>query len=206
MSDDTTKPADAADRVRRYCESSARAVEELGRTAGADMVRAAELIADALGAGGKVLLCGNGGSAADVQHVASELLGVLDHTVLVRPGLAAVALTADPLYLTASANDFGFDQIFERQVAALGRAGDVLIGISTSGNSANVVRAIERAAEVGLGTVVLTGRDGGRAAAIANVAVRVPVDRAQQVQEAHTVVGHVLCGLVEERLFNGTHL
>jgi D-sedoheptulose 7-phosphate isomerase len=119
----------------------------------------------------------------------------------VRPALAAIALTTDTSFLTANANDFGFEGVFARQVEALGRRGDVLMGISTSGNSPNVLRAVARAHQVGLHTVALTGSTGGKLAALAEVTVRVPSTSVQHIQETHIAIGHILCLLVEETLF-----
>lgn len=157
---------------------------------------AAGLLSQALRSGGKLLLCGNGGSAADCQHLAAEFVSALSHD-LERPGLAAIALTTDTSLITAHANDFGFGHIFERQVQALGRPGDVLIGISTSGESENVVRAFRCARLQGLRTVALTGSGGGRLLALADACVRVPSTNVQHVQECHITIAHLLCMLVE---------
>ena len=146
------------------------------------------------------MLCGNGGSAADSQHIAGELVSVLSQKFL-RPGLAAIALTTDTSILTASANDFGFGGIFERQVQALGQEGDVLVGISTSGNSENVLRAVRLAKASGIKTVGLLGGGGGQLADIVDVAVVIPSSNVQNIQEAHITVGHILCDLVERALF-----
>src|SRR5207237_1342221 len=138
-----------------------------------DVVSAAEIIAASLHRGGKILLCGNGGSAADAQHLAAELVSTLTKDN-VRQALAAIALTTDTSILTAISNDFGYDGVFERQVEALGRPGDVVVGISTSGNSVNVVRALDRARAHGLRAVALTGEDGGKMQPAADVTIRVP--------------------------------
>lgn len=170
---------------------------------------AADVLAHALQAGNKILLCGNGGSAADCQHMVAEFTSCLTQDFK-RPGLAAVALTTDTSFLTAYANDFGFEGVFERQVQAIGHAGDVLIGISTSGNSKNVVRAVLMAKESGIKTVVLTGA-GGRLkeiADIADIAICVPSTATQPIQETHLAIEHILCDIVERLLFgrieNGT--
>ena len=163
---------------------------------------AASYMHESLHRDGKILICGNGGSAADSQHIASELVSVLDRS-FPRPALAAIALTTDTSFLTASANDFGFDGIFERQVQALGREGDTLIGISASGASENVVRALLEARQRGLNTVALTGASGGRVAEVADATVLVPSETVQHIQECHIAVGHILCDLVERRLFPG---
>lgn len=161
---------------------------------------AAELMVASLRAGGKVLLCGNGGSAADCQHMAAELVSQMQKDFQ-RPGLAAIALTTDTSFLTAFSNDFGYERAFERQVQALGKPGDVLIGISTSGSSANVLRAFEAAATLGMHTIALTGA-GGRLASMATVAVSVPSSNTQHIQETHLAVEHALCDLIECHLFD----
>lgn len=165
-----------------------------------DIERAARMIAECLGKGGCLLLCGNGGSAADCQHIAAEFTNALNREFM-RPPLSAIALTTDTSFLTASANDFGFEGVFARQVEALGRRGDVLVAISTSGNSANVVRAVERARELGVFTIGLTGTQGGKLAECADARVRVPSADVQHIQETHAVIGHVLCLVVERILF-----
>jgi D-sedoheptulose 7-phosphate isomerase len=149
---------------------------------------------EVLVAGGKVLWCGNGGSAADAQHLAAEFVGRFQRE---RRGLASIALTTDSSVLTSIANDYGFNAIFRRQVEALGRPGDALVGISTSGNSANVCAALEEARALGLYTVALTGGSGGRMAEFADALLCVPSKVTARVQEAHIFCGHVLCDLVE---------
>jgi phosphoheptose isomerase len=163
------------------------------------IVAAAELIARAFQVGGKLLICGNGGSAADCQHMAAEFVSRLSKD-FDRPGLPAIALTTDTSFLTAFANDCGYDGVFERQVQALGRDGDVLIGISTSGNSPNVVRAVKAARGCGMRTIVLTG-SGGRLAALADIAISVPSTDTQHIQESHLTIEHIVCALVEQHLF-----
>lgn len=164
-----------------------------------DIVSAATVMADALRAGGKVLLCGNGGSAADCQHMAGELVGRFAKDVR-RPALAALALTTDTSFITAQANDESFDSIFERQVQALGRAGDVLVAISTSGRSANVLAAASAAREVGMRVIALTSK-GASLATVSDVAICVPSVDTQRIQEAHLAIEHVLCDLTEQTLF-----
>lgn len=163
------------------------------------VLAAADLITTAFLAGGKVLLCGNGGSAADCQHMAAEFVSRLTKD-FDRPGLPAIALTTDTSFLTAFANDCGFDGIFARQVQALGTPGDVLLGISTSGSSPNVVLAAKTARAAGLRTIALTGA-GGRLSAIVDVAIAVPSADTQHIQEAHLAIEHLICGLVERDLF-----
>lgn len=148
--------------------------------------------------GGKILLCGNGGSAADAQHIAAELSGRFR---MERKPLYAEALTVNTSYLTAVANDYSFDEVFARMVRAKGKPGDVLIGISTSGNSPNVVKAMQTAKSLGLHAIGLSGFEGGSILAHCDVAIRVPASDTARVQEAHILVGHILCQLIEEGLF-----
>ena len=163
----------------------------------AEVDAAGRMAADCLAAGGKLLLCGNGGSASDAQHFAAELVGrFLEH----REPYVAVALTADAAVLTCIGNDYAFDDVFARQVAGLGRAGDLLVAISTSGESENVVRAARQARHGGLRVLGLTGRTGGRLAAECDVAIVVPSASTARIQEAHILVIHTLCELVEHRL------
>ncbi len=155
-------------------------------------------IAESFKSGGKVLLCGNGGSASDAQHIAAEFVG---RFVMNRSALPAVALTTDTSILTAVGNDFGFDTIFARQVEALGAKGDIFIGISTSGNSANVVKALESAKAKGMVTVGLLGGAGGQCATLCDYSIVVPSPEAARVQEVHILIGHILCGISERALF-----
>jgi D-sedoheptulose 7-phosphate isomerase len=155
---------------------------------------AAARMADCLRAGGKLMFCGNGGSAADSQHLAAEFTGRFLND---RPPLAALALSTDSSALTCIANDYAFDQVFERQLRALGRRGDVLVAISTSGHSANVLRAVRAARELGIATIGLLGRDGGALASLCDIAVVVPSQTTARIQEAHIFIGHVWCAMVE---------
>jgi phosphoheptose isomerase len=184
--------------VDRNFESAIDAMKRSQLRLRATLLDAVDVIADSLGNGGKVLVCGNGGSAADAQHFAAELVGHYMHPD--RPGQPVIALSCDSSLLTAWSNDVGFEEVFARQVQALGRAGDVLVGISTSGNSANVVNAFAAAKEAGVHCVGLLGRAGGRAASLADVAVVVPSGDTQRIQEVHAVALHIICELVEERL------
>ena len=159
--------------------------------------RAGALIANALGAGRKLLLCGNGGSAADSQHIAAELTG---RFIQDRRPLAALALTTDTSALTCIANDYSFEDVFARQVAGLGAPGDCLIGISTSGQSRNVIKAVEVARGVGMPVIGLLGRDGGALRTLCDVAIVVPSPTTARIQEAHILIGHTLCGLIETTL------
>jgi D-sedoheptulose 7-phosphate isomerase len=163
------------------------------------LARAVDLVADALKADRKILLFGNGGSAADAQHISAELVG---RFLGERKGLPAIALTTDTSALTAIANDYGYDEVFARQVRALGRAGDVAIGISTSGKSPSVLRAIEAAKELGMKTLGLTGGTGGALAGLVDVSLCVSASTLScRIQETHILIGHVLCELVDRRLF-----
>jgi D-sedoheptulose 7-phosphate isomerase len=155
---------------------------------------AAARMAGCLRAGGKLMFCGNGGSAADSQHLAAEFTGRFLND---RPPLAALALSTDSSALTCIANDYAFDQVFERQLRALGRRGDVLVAISTSGHSANVLRAVRAARELGIATIGLLGRDGGALAGLCDIAVVVPSQTTARIQEAHIFIGHVWCAMVE---------
>jgi D-sedoheptulose 7-phosphate isomerase len=158
----------------------------------------AELAAEALRAGGKLLLAGNGGSAADAQHIAGELVGRLNYD---RAPVAAIALTTDSSVLTAVANDYGYENVFERQIRGLGRPGDVLIAISTSGRSPNILRAIATARQQGLTVVGLTGRSGGEMAPLCDLCLQAPAEATQLIQQIHITAAHIICGIVEERLF-----
>ena len=155
-------------------------------------------LAVALGAGRKLLLAGNGGSAADAQHIAGEFLSRLNYD---RAPTAAIALTTDSSVLTAIGNDYGYERVFERQVRGLGQEGDVLLAISTSGRSPNILRAIAAARELGLVTIGLTGSTGGEMAALCDLCLHAPSDSTPLIQQIHITAGHVICGLVEERLF-----
>jgi D-sedoheptulose 7-phosphate isomerase len=186
--------------IRQRLAAGAELRRYTAETCAALIAQAGALLTEAFRHGGRLLLCGNGGSAADCQHLAAEFVNVLNRANS-RPALGAIALTTDGALLTANANDFGFEHVFERQVEAHGRAGDVLLAISTSGDSPNVVRALERARVQGLATVALTGGRGGLAADKADLAIKIPSDDTQLIQETHLAVGHMLCALVERALF-----
>tara|TARA_B100001758_G_scaffold62460_1_gene51984 strand:- start:13108 stop:13689 length:582 start_codon:yes stop_codon:yes gene_type:complete len=148
--------------------------------------------------GKKILFCGNGGSASDAQHIAAELSGRFHFD---RPPLYAEALHVNTSYLTAVANDYGYDQTYSRMLEACGRQGDILVGISTSGNSHNVVNALEKANELGLTTVGFTGNNGGQMNKICDIIVKVPSEHTARIQEAHILLGHIICQLIEEEMF-----
>ncbi len=155
---------------------------------------------EALKRGNKIIFCGNGGSAADSQHLAAELVG---RYKLNRPAMNSLALTVDTSILTAVANDYGYETVFSRQLEGVGRAGDVLVGLSTSGNSANIVSAMKLASRMGIATVALTGQSGGAMKELADFALAVPSDMTNHIQEMHIALGHIICGQVEEILYGG---
>jgi phosphoheptose isomerase len=186
-------------KIENHLLQSAEIKRQTAASCAGSIAKAADLIAKVYLSGRKLLLCGNGGSAADCQHMAAEFVSRLSKD-LDRRALPAIALTTDTSFLTAFSNDCGFEGIFERQVEALGSAGDVLIGISTSGNSSNVLRAIEAARKRNMGTIALTG-NGGRLATMADVVIAVPSTDTQYIQEAHLAVEHIVCELVEFVLF-----
>ncbi len=169
-------------------------VFEAVRQSPGQKLRIAQVVRAALAAGKKVFFCGNGGSAADSQHLAAEFVGRFQKE---REGLPAVALTVDTSILTAVANDYGYERIFARQVEALGRTGDVLVAISTSGNSANVLRAVEVAKARGMYCVGMTAAGGGRLATLCDECIAVPAQNTARAQEMHILLGHILCELVE---------
>lgn len=161
------------------------------------IAQAAQMLVDTLRGGHKVLLCGNGGSAADAQHIAAELTG---RFVKERAALPAIALTTDTSALTAIGNDYGYQRVFARQVEALARPGDLLIGISTSGNSPNVLEALQAARNLGCRTLALTGRNGGQATQAADLNLVVPAEATARIQEMHILIGHILCQAVDEMM------
>lgn len=159
---------------------------------------AAEMVTDAYRRGGKTLLAGNGGSAADAQHIAGEFVS---RFYFDRPGIPSIALSTDTSILTAIGNDYGFDRLFERQVQAHAQIGDVFIGITTSGNSENIVKALTVCKEKGIKSIVLTGKNGGRVSDICDICLKVPSGETPRIQESHILIGHIICCIVEEELF-----
>jgi D-sedoheptulose 7-phosphate isomerase len=191
---------DAVTRVRDHFAESIATKQMAAEQLVESIAAAGQVMSDALLDDGKILSCGNGGSAADAQHFSSELLNRFE---MERPGLPAFALTTDSSTLTSISNDYSFDEIFSKQVRALGKPQDVLLGISTSGNSENVIRAIAAAHERGMKVVALTGRDGGRMAGVfaeGDVEIRVPATRTARIQEVHLLVIHCLCDLIDTTL------
>lgn len=195
-SDPSTESGDV---FTRLLEDSLAAISGL-RALRPLALQAAEMMTRALRDGNKILTCGNGGSAAESAHLATELLCRLEKD---RRSLPAVNLAADAAFLTATANDYTFDEVFARQVTGLGKPGDVLVAFTTSGNSKNVLRALEAAKEAGVRSVALLGRDGGKAAALADVALIVPARATMHIQEGHQVLLHILCAEIEAALFPG---
>lgn len=197
-----TRPAPPLDATttdaafRAYCRDSAEAMAALGDLA-PQLVQAAEMMIAALAPGGGVLFCGNGGSAADAQHLAAELEG---RYLIDRAPLSGLALTVNSSSLTAIGNDYGFDQVFARQVLAHGRPGDLLVALSTSGNSPNVLAAIQAARTRQMAVLGLTGAGGGKMGDLCDLCLKVPATRTPLIQQLHIAAGHMLCGVVEERL------
>lgn len=183
--------------LERSLKEHLDAIQNLLRTRISEIEQAGEMICQALSSGHKILLCGNGGSAADAQHIAAELVGKYE---MERPGLPAVALTTDTSALTALSNDYGYEQVFARQVRALAAAGDVLIAISTSGGSANIIEATKAAKDSGCKTIALVGATPGVLDSSCDVVVNVPASRTSRIQEAHITIGHLWCEMVDARI------
>ncbi len=187
--------SEALERVRLVLEQSIQVKQELLETCASEIARAAEQTAATFARGGKVLLFGNGGSAADALHIAAEWVGRYRGE---RQALPAIALGTNPAELTALSNDYGYDRVFVRGVEAHGRAGDLAIALSTSGNSPNVLAGVEAARDRGLFTIALTGKGGGELAGLVDLAIRVPSDDTPRIQEAHITIGHAICEVVDE--------
>ncbi|MZH02544.1 MAG: D-sedoheptulose 7-phosphate isomerase [Nitrospinae bacterium] len=184
-------------RVKDFLYTSAELKKTVADTLSGDILEAAKLIKSRLDREGKLILMGNGGSAADSQHIAAELVGRFKKE---RRAIPAIALTVDTSSLTALGNDYGFDTIFERQVEAHAREKDAVVGISTSGNSENVVRALKRANAIGAETIGLVGNNGGKIKDVANLSIVVPSNDTARIQEVHITIGHIICELIEEDL------
>ncbi|MFQ5672774.1 MAG: D-sedoheptulose 7-phosphate isomerase [Nitrospinales bacterium] len=182
------------ERVKQFLYASADLKRRIAETLSPDILQAAQWIQRSLAQGGKLLLMGNGGSAGDAQHIAAELVGRFKAE---RKALPAIALTVDSSSLTALGNDYGFEYIFERQIQALVKPGDVVLGISTSGNSENIIRGLKRANELDAVTIALLGNEGGRARQHAALALVVPSSDTARIQEAHITIGHIICELIE---------
>ncbi len=188
--------------IAASCAESAETKLAIATTCAAEIAATVATIVGSYRAGGKVMLCGNGGSAADAQHLATEMMIRLSHHIE-RPALGAVSLCTDASNLTAGGNDIGFENIFARNVEGLGRKGDVLIGISTSGNSKNVILALQKARAMGIACVGFLGNDGGKIKSLCDVAVVVPSKNTQRIQEGHIMIGHIVFELVEDALYGG---
>jgi D-sedoheptulose 7-phosphate isomerase len=180
--------------VRRRIQASVRVKQRFSQKLIRNVALAAEKIGECHRGGGKLILLGNGGSAADAQHIACELVG---RFLLERRALEAVALSTDTSILTCLGNDYGYDRIFERQIEACAKPGDVVVGISTSGNSPNVIRAVKRAKKAGCTTIGMTGRGGGKLKGMVDVLLNVPSEETPRIQESHILMGHIICELVE---------
>jgi D-sedoheptulose 7-phosphate isomerase len=187
-----------ADIIKDIIKESIKVKEAVLMKLPKEIKTAANMIASSLKKDGKVILFGNGGSAADSQHIAAEFVGRFK---LERQGLASIALTTNSSVITSIANDYGYEEIFSRQMEAIGSDNDIVIGISTSGNARNVIAGLLEAKRMGLKTIALTGSGGGEMATIADLALVVPSDNTARVQEAHIVIGHIICELAEQNLF-----
>lgn len=165
-----------------------------------DIINASEMILDAVKSGNKLMLCGNGGSAADSQHLATEFMIRLSHDIN-RKAIPAIALSTDSSNLTAGGNDIGFENIFARNIEGIGRKDDVLIGISTSGNSKNIIKAVQTAKSLGVKTICLLGSGGGKLKDECDLPIIVPSDNVQRIQESHITIGHILCEITERELY-----
>jgi len=185
--------------IVREIQESIAVKKELAGGATQLIADAARLIVASMQSGGKLIVFGNGGSAADAQHLSAELVGRYRHN---RKALAAIALTTDSSALTSISNDYGFDSVFSRQLEAIGKTGDVALASSTSGNSPNVVRAVTLAKELGIATVGLTGRSGGKLRGCVDICLSVPSDSTPRIQEAHSLIVHILSGIVEDAMVN----
>jgi len=173
---------------------------EIEKKCRADVFKAVDIIKDAYINGKKVLLCGNGGSAADCQHIATELMIRLSHDVN-RPALPAIALTTDTSNLTAGGNDIGFENVFARSIEGLGNEGDVLIAISTSGNSVNIIKAVDKAHEKKMKVIGFLGGSGGKLKGLVDLPIIIPSNNTQRIQEGHITIAHIICELVERELY-----
>ncbi len=185
--------------IQDQLAESAETKKKMFEACAGDILKAIDILINALNAKKKILICGNGGSAADAQHLATEL--VIRMTKANRPALAAIALTTDSSMLTAGGNDIGFENVFARQVEALGSPGDVLVAISTSGKSENVNRAVTEARRRGMSVIGFLGKDGGTTKAMVDVPIVIPSNDTQRIQEGHITVAHILCGIIENEMF-----
>lgn len=190
-----------ADKIRELFSASISAKQTAAETMVSDITRAIELLETAIKNGNKVLSCGNGGSAADAQHFSSEFINRFNQD---RESIPAIALTTDSSTLTSIANDYSYDEIFSRQISSLGQPGDILLAISTSGNSGNIVRAMQEAHKRGMQIIAFTGRNGGEMAGLIqnpDVELRVPSESTARIQEVHLLMIHILCARIDNRLY-----
>jgi D-sedoheptulose 7-phosphate isomerase len=188
-----------ADSLNESSETKLKMLKECSQ----DILSAVKIISDAYRKGKKVLLCGNGGSAADCQHIATELMIRLSHHIN-RPALPAIALTTDTSNLTAGGNDIGFENVFARNIEGLGNEGDVLIAISTSGNSLNIIKAVEKAGQKGMHIIGFLGGTGGKLKSSVHLPIIIPSPNTQRIQEGHITVAHIICELVEDELYGNS--
>ncbi len=186
--------------IQDQLEDSATTKKKIFEACSASIIKAVDAIFNALNNQKKILICGNGGSAADSQHIAAEL--VIRMTKPNRPPVAAIALTTDTSILTAGGNDIGFENIFSRQIEALGNEGDILIAISTSGNSENVNRAIQQARKKQMKIIGFLGKDGGASKNLVDIPIIIPAEDTQRIQEGHITVAHIICGIIENEMFS----
>jgi len=181
--------------IKNQILESARIKNKMVQNGVVEVEKAAELLIDCVNDGRKIYWCGNGGSAADAQHLATELMGGMsDHD---RMPIPSISLTTDSSFITAWSNDTDFDSVFSRQIQALGEVGDVLIGISTSGNSKNIINAIKQAKFKKLKTITFTGSTGGKLDGLADITIKIPSENTQRIQEAHIMIGQILCSIIE---------
>lgn len=188
------------DFLKQELKESSEVKLQIEKECSKDIIDSINLLVDSFKAGKKLLLCGNGGSAADSQHIAAEFMIRLSHD-LDRPAIPAVALTTDTSNLTAGGNDIGYENVFARNVQGLGNDGDVLIAISTSGNSGNIIKAVEMAHQKGMKAIGFLGGSGGKLKSMVDVAITIPSSSTQRIQEGHITVAHILCELVERKLY-----
>jgi D-sedoheptulose 7-phosphate isomerase len=186
--------------IEKALRESIKVKEEFIKENGPNLILFAEKVSQAFTADRKLMICGNGGSAADAQHIAAEFV---NRFMLERPPLPAIALTTDSSVITSIGNDYSFEDIFSKQIKAIGMEGDVLLAITTSGNSGNVISAVKAARSLGIYTVVWTGGDGGRVRSLADMALMVKSNTTARIQEAHSLAGHIVCQLVDYILFQG---
>jgi D-sedoheptulose 7-phosphate isomerase len=192
------------DREKFFEESlneSAQIKLDILRSCREDVYKAIDIMKACIQSGGKVMFCGNGGSAADSQHLATEFIIRLSHDIK-RPAMGAIALTTDSSLITAGANDIGYDNVFARQVEGLGKPGDVLVGISTSGNSGSIIKAFEMAKQKSVGTIAFLGGTGGKIKGMADCDIIVPSSNTQRIQEGHITIGHIVCESVEREIYS----